>query len=132
MGRGRVVSGAAATSVCSSMLGQDVRVAISRSSSAEVYNNFKYVKKICIKKQREKHKKKKHGNYFWPGPTLEADKSFSIGAVKMPQTAHYKRQNKFMQIAGNTAKEKWKKRRMKKVEAVNILTFPACFCEVGV
>jgi len=34
---------------------------------------------------------------------LEADKSFSIVAVKMPQTAHYKRQNKFMQIAAVAA-----------------------------
>jgi len=39
---------------------------------------------------------------------LEADKSFSIVAVKMPQTAHYKRQNKFMQIAAVAAAEQQK------------------------
>lgn len=55
-----------------------------------------------LTKRREKNIKNEHGNYCWLGP-FEADKSFSIGPVKMPQTAHYKRQNKFMQIAANSS-----------------------------
>lgn len=60
------------------------------------YNNFKYVK------QRETLKTNmeiivgpgQHSRHSRPIKVL------SMGPVKMPQTAHYKRQNKFMQIAG--------------------------------
>lgn len=59
------------------------------------YNNFKYVK------QRETLKTNmeiivgpgQHSRHSRPIKVL------SMGPVKMPQTAHYKRQNKFMQIA---------------------------------
>lgn len=77
----------AATSVCSSELVSDVdAIRYTDRDWAEVfaYNNFKH--------RSEKNIKTEHGNYCF----------FSRGEGEggQPQSAHYKRQNKFMQIAG--------------------------------